>query len=92
MSLKICYLHSYLIFSPNNLGAVSDEYGERFLQDLSTLERWNASTLGDYCSSYFSVLFPYKIHFFSETIRASEKLREYSDSALKDESGSLTCK
>ncbi|GBP78947.1 hypothetical protein EVAR_57898_1 [Eumeta japonica] len=38
MSLKIHFLHSYLDFFPENLGSVSDEYGERFHQDLKTFE------------------------------------------------------
>jgi len=39
MSLKIYFLHSYLDFFPDNLGAVSDEYGERFHQDISSMEK-----------------------------------------------------
>ncbi|UYV82854.1 hypothetical protein LAZ67_22001095 [Cordylochernes scorpioides] len=34
MSLKIQFLHSHLDFFPDNLGAVSDEHGERFHQDM----------------------------------------------------------
>jgi len=34
MSLKIHFLHSHLDFSPDNFGAVSDEQGERFHQDI----------------------------------------------------------
>ena len=54
MSLKIHFLHSHLKFFPENLGAVSDEQGERFHQDIRTMEtryqgRWNPSMLGDYC-------------------------------------------
>ena len=33
MSLKLHFLHSHLEFFPDNLGAVSDEHGERFHQD-----------------------------------------------------------
>ncbi|UYV78169.1 hypothetical protein LAZ67_16000358 [Cordylochernes scorpioides] len=36
MSLKIHFLHSHLDFFPDNLGAVSDEHGERFHQDISS--------------------------------------------------------
>ncbi|UYV84383.1 hypothetical protein LAZ67_X001983 [Cordylochernes scorpioides] len=39
MSLKIHFLHSHLDFFPNNLGAVSDEHGERFHQDISSMEK-----------------------------------------------------
>ncbi len=34
MSLKIHFLHSHLDFFPKHLGAVSDEQGERFHQDI----------------------------------------------------------
>ncbi|UYV84991.1 hypothetical protein LAZ67_X004186 [Cordylochernes scorpioides] len=39
MSLKIHFLHSPLDFFPDNLGAVSDEHGERFHQDISSMEK-----------------------------------------------------
>ena len=38
MSLKMHFLHSNLDFFPENLGAVSDEQGERFLQDIQAME------------------------------------------------------
>lgn len=54
MSLKIHFLHSHLDFFPRNLGAVSDEQGERFHQDLRSMEKryqgkLEPSLLGDYC-------------------------------------------
>ena len=54
MSLKIHFLHSHLDFFPPNCGAVSDEHGERFHQDVATMERrykgkWSPSLLADYC-------------------------------------------
>lgn len=54
MSLKIHLLDSHLDFFPENLGAVSDEHGERFHQDISVMEsryqgRWSAVMLADYC-------------------------------------------
>jgi len=54
MSLKIHFLDSHLDFFPDNLGAVTDEHGERFHQDISTLEKryqgqWSARMLDDYC-------------------------------------------
>jgi len=54
MSLKIHLLHSHLVFSPENCGAVSDEHGERFHQDISSVEKryqgkWNCAILADYC-------------------------------------------
>lgn len=54
MSLKMHFLHSHLDFFPANLGAVSDEHGERFHQDISVMEnryqgKWSFSMLADYC-------------------------------------------
>ena len=56
MSLKLHFLDCHLDFFPKNLGAVSDEHGERFHQEISVFEkrfsgRWNASMLGEYCWS-----------------------------------------
>jgi len=39
MSLKIHFLHSHFKFFPKNLGAVSDEQGQRFHQDVAKIER-----------------------------------------------------
>ena len=54
MSLKIHFLHSYLNFFLPNLGAVSDEHGERFHQDITKMEsnyqsKWNLGMMGDFC-------------------------------------------
>ena len=54
MSLKLHFLHSHLEFFPDNLGAVSDEHGERFHQDIAVVEthykgKSNANMMGDYC-------------------------------------------
>ena len=54
MSLKIHFLDSHLNFFPDNLGAVSDEHGERFHQDIPALEKRyhgqsSARMLSDYC-------------------------------------------
>lgn len=54
MSLKLHFLHSHLEFFPANLGDVSDEHGERFHQDIRTMEeryqgRFNSNMMGDYC-------------------------------------------
>jgi hypothetical protein len=38
-SLKIHFLLSHLDIFPPNLGAVSDEHGERIHQDISTMEK-----------------------------------------------------
>jgi hypothetical protein len=54
MSLKVHMLHSHLDFFAENLGAVSDEQGERFHQDITCMEQryqgfWNEGMLADYC-------------------------------------------
>ena len=54
MSLKIHFLEVHLDFFPENLGEVSDEHGERFHQDIVTMEKryqgkWTSSMLADYC-------------------------------------------
>jgi hypothetical protein len=54
MSLKSHFSHSHLEFFPPNMGAVSNEHGEGFHQDISTMEKRYAgksteSMLPDYC-------------------------------------------
>ncbi|CAH0547293.1 unnamed protein product [Brassicogethes aeneus] len=39
MSLKIHFLHAHLDYFPPNLGDFSDEHGERFHQDILTIEK-----------------------------------------------------
>lgn len=53
MSLKLHVLHCHLDNFPENLGAVSDEHGERFHQDVAVMERryqgfWDENMLADY--------------------------------------------
>jgi hypothetical protein len=54
MFLKVHFLDSHLDFFPENLSTVSDEHGERFHQDISTIDKryqgqWSPSLLADYC-------------------------------------------
>ena len=54
MSLKIHFLHSHLDFFPANLGAVSDEQGKKFHQDIQAMEAryqgfLNEWMMADYC-------------------------------------------
>jgi hypothetical protein len=54
LSLKIHFLHSHLDFFPPKHGTVSDKYGERFHQDISTMEKRyvgksSQNRLADYC-------------------------------------------
>ena len=54
MSIKVHFLSSHLDCFPDNLGDVSDEQGERFHQDIKTMEtryqgQWNVNMLADYC-------------------------------------------
>ena len=52
MSIKLHFLNSHLGQFPDNLGAVSDEQGERFHQDLKIMEeRGDKSIMADYCWS-----------------------------------------
>jgi len=53
MSLNIHFLHSHLDIFSENCGAVSDEHGEHFHQDVSSMEKgyqgkWNCAMLADY--------------------------------------------
>jgi hypothetical protein len=54
MSLKVHFLNAYLDYFPENLGAVSEEQGERFHQVIKQMEtryqeRRNVNMMGDYC-------------------------------------------
>ncbi|GFU03603.1 uncharacterized protein TNCV_2897011 [Trichonephila clavipes] len=54
MSVKVHLLHSHLTTFQKNLGAVSEEQGERFHQDIKEMERryeghWNFNMMADYC-------------------------------------------
>ena len=56
MSIKVYFLFSHLDKFPENVGSVSDEQGERFHQDLMTVEecyqdRLDRYMLADYCWS-----------------------------------------
>jgi hypothetical protein len=56
MSLKLHFLHFHLDYFPENLGDLSEEQVERFLQDVKEmerryLERWDVSMMADYCWS-----------------------------------------
>lgn len=54
MSIKVHFLHSHLDHFPEYLGAVSEEPGEQFHQDIKEMElryqgRWNVYMMADYC-------------------------------------------
>lgn len=56
MSVKLHFLDSHLDYFPANLGAYSEEQGERFHQDICAMEsryqgRWNVNMMADYCWS-----------------------------------------
>ena len=56
MSIKIHFLKSHLDQFPENMGDVSDEHGERFHQEIKTMEsryqgRWDRHMMADYCWS-----------------------------------------
>ena len=53
MSLKVHFLHAHLDYFPQNLGDMSEEHGERFHQDIKSMEtryqgRWDVSMMSDY--------------------------------------------
>jgi hypothetical protein len=53
-SMKIHFLESHLVFSPENLSKVGDKHSERFHQDIMAMEKqyqgkWTSSMLADYC-------------------------------------------
>ena len=53
MSVKMQYLFSHIDFFRPNLGAVSEEHGDRFHQDIHCMERrhqgrWDCAMMGDY--------------------------------------------
>ena len=54
MSLKVHFLHSHLDYFPQNLDDMSEEHGERFHQDIKSMEtryqgQWDVSMMADYC-------------------------------------------
>ena len=56
MSIKLHFLDSHMDYFPANLGAYSEEQGERFHQDITSMEKryqgqWNVSMMADYCWS-----------------------------------------
>ncbi|QQP36648.1 Uncharacterized protein FKW44_021815, partial [Caligus rogercresseyi] len=56
MCIKMHFLFSHMEKFPENLGAMSDEQGERFHQDMRQIEesyqgRWDAVMMADYCWS-----------------------------------------
>ena len=56
MSLKLHFLYSHLNFFYENMGALSNEYDERFHQDISQMGKkdngkWSPNILADSCLS-----------------------------------------
>ncbi len=54
MSIKVHFLFSHLDRFPGNLGDYSEEQGERFHQDIKTMEeryqgKWDEHMMADYC-------------------------------------------
>jgi hypothetical protein len=86
MSLKVNLLNSHLDYFPANIGAVSEEHGERFHQDIKEMERryqgsWNVSMMADYCCM-LQREFPEGLHKRKSTKRnfASKLLRFHKKS------------
>lgn len=54
LSLKMHFLKSHIDFFPENLGAYSDEHGERFHQDISDMEdRFNSRYIPEMLGEYY---------------------------------------
>ncbi|PZC80480.1 hypothetical protein B5X24_HaOG214637 [Helicoverpa armigera] len=56
MSIKVYFLLSHFDHFPENLCDLSEEQGERFHQDIRTMEKrsqghWNANMMANYCCS-----------------------------------------
>ena len=54
MSKKVHFLHTHLDYFHQNLGDTSEKHGERFHQDIKSIEtrcqsRWDVSMMADYC-------------------------------------------
>ena len=54
MSLKVHFLHAHLDYFPQNVGDISEEYVERFYQNIKSMEtqhqgRWDIFIMADYC-------------------------------------------
>ena len=43
MSLKVLFLHAHLDYFLQNSGDMSEEHGERFYQDIKSMESWHQS-------------------------------------------------
>ncbi|GBM83423.1 hypothetical protein AVEN_14072-1 [Araneus ventricosus] len=85
MSLKVHFLDSHLDYFPENLGAVSEEQGEIFHQDIKEMERryqgkWNVSMIAD-CFWILQRDNPCKVHKRKSDKRTFEvkKKRYYKD-------------
>ncbi|GBN48322.1 hypothetical protein AVEN_225585-1 [Araneus ventricosus] len=85
MSLNVHFLDSHLDYFPENLGAVSEEQGEIFHQDIKEMERryqgkWNVSMIAD-CCWMLQRANPCKVHKRKSDKRTFEvkKKRYYKD-------------
>ncbi|GBM99306.1 hypothetical protein AVEN_258407-1 [Araneus ventricosus] len=85
MSLNVHFLDSHLVYFPENLGAVSEEQGEIFHQDIKEMERryqgkWNVSMIAN-CFWILQRANPCKVHMRKSDKRTFEvkKERYYKD-------------
>jgi hypothetical protein len=79
MSLKVHFLDSHFDYFPANLGAVSEQQGERLQQDIKDMERryegrWNVSMMPDHCWMLQREV-PERLHKRKSTKRSSESKR-----------------
>ncbi|KAJ4436580.1 hypothetical protein ANN_16613 [Periplaneta americana] len=99
MSIKLHYLHSHLEFFRPNLGDISEEHGERFHQDIETMEkryqgRRDAAIMGDYIWSLVrSTSDPHKRKYTSDNAgemspgSSTESYRAFARIGLRENPG-----
>ena len=81
MSRKIHFRHSHFDFFTENCVAVSDEHGERFHQDISSMEKryqgkLNCAMLADYCWTLARMFLPWNT---SDKKKKKKKKKKKSD-------------
>ncbi|UYV75842.1 K02A2.6-like [Cordylochernes scorpioides] len=81
MPLKINFLHSHLDLFPGNIGGVSDEHGERFHRDISSMEKryqdkWSSVMLADYFWTLNKDVPQAKSSLMRSTVTKKERLQE----------------
>ncbi|KAJ4444869.1 hypothetical protein ANN_06666 [Periplaneta americana] len=95
MSLKIHFLHLYLVFFSENCGDFSDEHGERFHQEISTMEKKDNNMLADYCWTLARNKEEREEKYYEESKvdgnKSYEEEEEYDDKDAEKEAKNIGC-